>query len=195
MQFYAVHACYNTIALFCSDNQTSFDLNLVKNPSFLLLQFFLVLPAVLNFQFFFSKKSQATTGSQILLFSCFFFPSGDPHHPQILALALVGCAAAAPEAEPKAAADPYYYGGYGGYGLRGYGLGYRTYGYGLGGHFYGKRSAEAEPKAEAEADPYYYGGYYGGLGYRGLGLGYRTYGYGLGGHFYGQMTTSVQDWP
>merc|ERR1712203_754309 len=47
------------------------------------------------------------------------------------------------EAEPKAAADPYYYGGYG-YG--GYGL--RSYGYGLGGYYggyYGKREAEAEP--------------------------------------------------
>merc|ERR1712032_72681 len=63
------------------------------------------------------------------------------------------------EGEPKAAADPYYYGGYG-YG--GYGL--RSYGYGLGGYYggyYGKREAEAEPKAAA--DPYYYGGYgYGG---------------------------------
>merc|ERR1711928_145681 len=47
------------------------------------------------------------------------------------------------EAEPKAAADPYYYGGYG-YG--GYGL--RPYGYGLGGYYggyYEKREAEAEP--------------------------------------------------
>merc|ERR1711947_34911 len=65
------------------------------------------------------------------------------------------------EAEPKAAADPYYYGGYG-YG--GYGL--RSYGYGLGGYYggyYGKREAEAVPKAAA--DPYYYGGYgYGGYG-------------------------------
>ena len=166
----------------------------------------------------------------------------------------MACAAAAPEAEPKAAADPYYYGGYG---HLGYGLGYRTYGYGLGGHYYGKRSAEAEPyygyavapyavhsyaavspsaslttighapaalpgvlggyagagryvansagvvhiakrsaeadpKAEAEAAPYYYGGYYRGLGYSGLGLGYRTYGFGLGLHFYGYM--SISDW-
>merc|ERR1712076_240152 len=73
------------------------------------------------------------------------------------------------EAEPKAAAEPYYYGGYRlGYGglYGGYGLGY--------GHrvYYGKREAEAEPKAAAE--PYYYGGYrlgYGGL-YGGYGLGY-----------------------
>ena len=49
----------------------------------------------------------------------------------------MACAAAAPEAEPKAAADPYYYGGYyGGLGYSGLGLGYRTYGFGLGVHFY-----------------------------------------------------------
>merc|ERR1712243_199025 len=62
------------------------------------------------------------------------------------------------EAEPKAEAEPYYYGAYGlGYhGLGYHGLGYR-------GYYYGKREAEAEPKA----DPYLlYGGYYGhGLGY------------------------------
>merc|ERR1712076_343620 len=79
------------------------------------------------------------------------------------------------DAEPKADADPYY--GY-------YRLGYHGLGY------YGKRSAEAEPTAAAdadvEADPYY--GYYGhgygyGLGYHGLG--YRAYGYGLGHYGYG----------
>merc|ERR1712112_701591 len=69
-------------------------------------------------------------------------------------------AAASPEAE----ADPWY--GYYGYGLHrpyGYGYyGYRPYGYG---YYYGKRSADAEPIAEAtaspeaEADPWY--GYYG----------------------------------
>merc|ERR1712113_755621 len=96
------------------------------------------------------------------------------------------------DAEPKADADPYY-----GYYGRGYhGLGYRGYGYGLGhygyaglGHYgyglgyYGKRSADAEPTAaaNAKADPYY--GYYG-LGYHGLGYG-RAYGYGLGYHGYG----------
>ena len=44
------------------------------------------------------------------------------------------------EAEPKAAADPWHYGGYGygGYGLRSYGLGY-----GYGGLYYGKREADA----------------------------------------------------
>merc|ERR1712235_128361 len=77
------------------------------------------------------------------------------------------------EAEPeaKAEADPYYYGGYYGRSLgyygRGYGYGHgigyygRGYGYGHGYGYYGKRSAEAEPEAKAEADPYYYGGYYG----------------------------------
>merc|ERR1712001_96900 len=73
-------------------------------------------------------------------------------------------------AEAKADADPYY-----GYYGHGYGLGYARYGYGLGHHsgyaglghygyglgYYGKRSAEAEPTADADAkaDPYY--GYYG----------------------------------
>merc|ERR1712210_403529 len=84
----------------------------------------------------------------------------------LVVLALAAIAATEPEAEAKAAADPYYYGGYlGGYRTLGYhGLGHRVY--------YGKREAEAEPKAEAEAEPYYYGGYYGhGLGYHGLGYG------------------------
>merc|ERR1712215_107990 len=99
----------------------------------------------------------------------------------LVVLALVACVVAEPEAEAKA--DPYYYGGYGLGGYGGYG-GYRSYGLGLGysglGYrgFYGKREAEAEPKADADADPYYYGGY--GLGgYGGYG-GYRSYGYGLG---------------
>merc|ERR1712012_1282062 len=48
----------------------------------------------------------------------------------------------------------------------------------MGGYYYGKREAEAAPKAEA--DPYLlYGGYYG--------LGYRGYGYGLHhGYYYGK---------
>merc|ERR1719334_1890601 len=49
------------------------------------------------------------------------------------------------------------------------GYGYRSYGYPAYG-YYGKRSADAEP----EADAYY--GY--GLGYSTLGYGYRSYGYG-----------------
>merc|ERR1712080_7398 len=56
-------------------------------------------------------------------------------------------------------------------------------------HF-GKRSADAEPAAEPEAEPGYlyggYGGYYGrGYGGYGLGLGYRSYGYGHGLRSYG----------
>merc|ERR1712006_39983 len=80
------------------------------------------------------------------------------------------------EANPDAWYGYYGYGGYKGY----YGGYYRPYGYG----YYGKRSADAEPTAEAaanpeaEADPWY--GYYGyahrpyGYGY----YGYRPYGYG-----------------
>merc|ERR1719439_544877 len=80
---------------------------------------------------------------------------------------------------PEAEADPWY--GYYGYRPYGYGYyGYRPYGYG---YYYGKRSADAEPAAdaaaspEAEADPWY--GYYG-YGYRPYGygyFGYRPYGY------------------
>merc|ERR1712055_998975 len=95
-------------------------------------------------------------------------------------------AVAAPSADAEA--DPWLYYGHGGY----YGLGHGYYGgYGLGYARYGlghtvwgrkKRSAEAEPSAEAEADPwYYYGlGHYGGYYGRGLyggytGLGHRGY--------------------
>merc|ERR1739843_12127 len=85
------------------------------------------------------------------------------------------------DAEPEAEADAYY-GAYGYTGL-GYAGAYGAYGaYGLGyagyaapyayGAYYGKRSADAEPKADA---------YYGVYGYAGLGYGYgypRAYGYG-----------------
>merc|ERR1719500_1159625 len=90
------------------------------------------------------------------------------------------------EAEPEAKADAgLLYGGYGlglGYAGLGYGgLGYAGYGYGGLGYaglgYYGKRSADAEPKADAG---YLYGGYGYGLGYAGLGYGYGGYGYGLG---------------
>merc|ERR1712002_536584 len=92
-------------------------------------------------------------------------------------------AAAYADAEPKADADAYY-GGYYGLGAYGYsGLGYRSYGYvarpyasTYGAYSYGaypyhaigKRSADAEPEADADA---YYGGYYGlgAYGYSGLG--------------------------
>merc|ERR1719320_1712177 len=82
--------------------------------------------------------------------------------------------------------------------LYGYGLGHRTYslGHGYGhlgysslgyGHGYGKRAAEAEPKAKADAlygyglghSVYSLGHGYGHLGYgHGYGIGYGTYGYG-----------------
>lgn len=109
----------------------------------------------------------------------------------------------------EAEADPaYFYSGLGyGHGLHGlgygygagyYGLGYRTHGYHYArpyayGHYIGKRSADAEPAADADADAYYgyygrgygyghygYGGYRGyyGRGYYGHGLGYGYYGYG-----------------
>merc|ERR1712168_949176 len=75
-----------------------------------------------------------------------------------------------PEAEAKAVADPkadpyLIYGGY-------YGLGHHYYGYPYYG-YYGKRSPDAD--AKAEADPWY--GYYG----HGYGLGYYR-GY-YGGHY------------
>merc|ERR1711929_52352 len=98
-------------------------------------------------------------------------------------------AAAFADAEPKADADAYY-GGYYGLGAYGYsGLGYRSYGaypYSYGAYSYaahpysygayhaiGKRSADAEPAADADA---YYGGYYGLGAYGYSGLGYRSYG-------------------
>merc|ERR1712080_204849 len=153
------------------------------------------------------------------------------NHPTMKSFAFVLLIAAA-VAEPEAKADPeagYLYGGYGGYGLgyggyaRGYGLGgyyggyggyglglgYRSYGYGL--RHFGKRSADAEPAAEPEAEPGYpyggyggyglgYGGYYGrGYGGYGLGLGYRSYGYGHGlrsygyaGHYLGKRAADAE---
>merc|ERR1711875_78599 len=90
----------------------------------------------------------------------------------------------APAADAKAEADPWY-GYYGhGYGLgyyRGYyggHYGYPYYGGYYGGYpyyYYGKRSADAEPAADAKADPWY--GYYGLAHY---GYGYPHYGYGYG---------------
>merc|ERR1712123_493383 len=71
------------------------------------------------------------------------------------------------------------YGGLGhtGYSTLGYSLGYGVYGRG----YFGKRSADAEPEAEADA---IYGAYgYGGYG----GLGHRTYSHGLGAFGYGGL--------
>merc|ERR1719244_1232124 len=104
---------------------------------------------------------------------------------KIIAIVLLAAVAfAEPEAKPKADADPYLlYGGYGlghlGYaghlGYGGYGLGHLGYAghlgyggyYGHGLAYYGKREAEAEPKAAA--DPYLLYGGYGHLGYAGYG--------------------------
>merc|ERR1712033_101151 len=97
----------------------------------------------------------------------------------------IACLAAVAFAEPEAKADAdaaLLYGGYyGGYGLgyAGYGLGYAGFGYpyAAGYHYLGKRSADAEPEAKADADPaLLYGAYYGGLGY--AGYGYAGLGYG-----------------
>merc|ERR1712179_144856 len=102
---------------------------------------------------------------------------------------------AEPEAAADAEADPaLLYGAYG-YGIpyssvyRSYGAypyGYRTYGaYPYA--YYGKRSADAEPEADAEADPaLLYGAYVYGLPYAGVYGGYRTYGaYGAYPYSYG----------
>merc|ERR1739848_729986 len=107
-------------------------------------------------------------------------------------------AEADPEADPWLyyhglgyAAHPYGYGYYGlghRYGYAGYGYGHHLcyagyYGHHLGLGYYGKRSAEAEPTAEAdaeaspEADPWLY--------YHGLGYATHPYGHGYFGHHLG----------
>merc|ERR1712025_670886 len=91
------------------------------------------------------------------------------------------------DAEPEATADAepgylrsYGYGSYGrsygGYGGYGYGRVYGGYG-GYSRGYYGKREADAEPEATADAEP----GYLRSYGYGGYG---RTYG-GYGGYGYG----------
>merc|ERR1712001_815773 len=65
-------------------------------------------------------------------------------------------------------AYPYSYGGYGGYG-----------------HYIGKRSADAEPEAEANPEAWYGNRYGGAYGYGGYGRYYGGYGsYGYGGYPY-----------
>merc|ERR1711944_380856 len=84
------------------------------------------------------------------------------------------CVVAAAMAE----ADPYLvYSGYGGlhHGYAGYGYGYSAYPYTT--YHYGKREAEAEPKAEADPALIYSGLGYHGLGYSGI-YSPRVYGYG-----------------
>merc|ERR1719312_2152668 len=117
----------------------------------------------------------------------------------MIKIAFVVCCAAFAAAEAKADAGLLYgaygYGaglGYAGLGYAGLGYGYAApaaYGYstlGYGGlGYYGKRSADAEPKAEAGL---LYGayGYGAGLGYAGLGYGYSGLGYaGYGGYGFG----------
>merc|ERR1711929_60149 len=109
-------------------------------------------------------------------------------------------AAAFADAEPKADADAYY-GGYYGLGAYGYsGLGYRSYGYAAHPYSYGaysyaahpysygsyhaigKRSADAEPTADADA---YYGGYYGYGGYAPYSYGYARRAYAYSPYTYG----------
>merc|ERR1712227_755971 len=110
------------------------------------------------------------------------FPRQSDNMKLIAVLALAAVAFAEPEADPKA--DPWLTYGYAGYGYPYAGVygGYRTYGaYPYSYAYYGKRSAEAEP--EAEADPaLLYGAYgYGAYPYAGVYGGYRTYGaYGYG---------------
>merc|ERR1712083_809745 len=87
-------------------------------------------------------------------------------------------------AEPKADADALY-----GYGLAHHGYGYAHHGY-YGypyahhdGHYYGKRSADAEPTADAAYAHYGYGHGYYGHGY--AHHGYYGYPYAHRGYFYG----------
>merc|ERR1712051_48085 len=111
----------------------------------------------------------------------------------VLALAAVAFA------EPEAEADPaLLYGTYG-YGVPYAGGAYGAYGaysayrpYSYGGYYYGKRSAEAEPKAEADA---YYP--YGAYPYAyGAGYGYRTYGaygaYPYASAYYGKRSAEAE---
>merc|ERR1711934_414691 len=112
------------------------------------------------------------------------------------------------EADPEAEADPAllynaygyglpYAGAYGAYGA--YGYGHRTYGaYPYASAYYGKRSADAEPKAEADPallyNAYGYGLPYAGA-YAGAYGGYRTYGaypYAYGGYSYGKRSAEAE---
>merc|ERR1712241_857094 len=116
-----------------------------------------------------------------------------------LLTALTAVAFAEPEAEP----------GYYGYGYFGYpyGFGYRAFGSGIARHpgtatFFtyrspqglrGKRSADAEPEAEADAEPGYYGyPYYGFARYGyGYGLPGRSFAH-FGGHFLGKRSAEAE---
>merc|ERR1719251_19368 len=112
--------------------------------------------------------------------------------------ALVACE---PEAKPEAEADPallyraygygypYAYGAYGAYGYAGYPYAHHAL-------YYGKRSADAEPEAAAEADPALLYGAYGYGAYPYAYGGYRTYGYGYPyahhGLYYGKRSADAE---
>merc|ERR1719339_197326 len=109
-------------------------------------------------------------------------------------LALAAVAFAEPEAEGKAYGiygyGVPYAGAYGAYGAY---SAYRPYSYG--GYYYGKRSAEAEPEAEANADAYY--GYYGyarpyAYGAYGAGYGYRYGAYPYASAYYGKRSADAE---
>merc|ERR1712210_210477 len=116
----------------------------------------------------------------------------------VLALAAVAFAEPEVEADPALLYGTYGYGvpAYGAYGAYGAYSAYRPYSYG--GYYYGKRSAEAEPEAEADPALLYnaygyglpYAGAYGAYG------GYRTYGaypyaYGAG-YSYGKRSAEAE---
>merc|ERR1712066_440928 len=135
----------------------------------------------------------------------------------IMRFIAAACLVAATFAEPEAKADAdaaVLYGAYGysGLGYAGYhGLGYAGYAgypyahgaypYAHGAHYIGKRSADAEPEADAAV---LYGAYgYGGLGYAGYhGLGYRGYAgypyaygaypYAYGAHYIGKRSADAE---
>merc|ERR1712113_1032078 len=102
--------------------------------------------------------------------------------------ALVACE---PEAKPEAEANPWLAYGYGAYPYAYGAYGYAGYPYAHHGLYYGKRSADAEPKADADA--YYYGAY--GLGYHGLGYRYGYAGYPYAHHgyaYYGKRSADAE---
>merc|ERR1712173_395310 len=147
----------------------------------------------LNTQVNDASQGSLTVGTSAVITHSLGEPIVKEHTAVVPTLAYYGKRSA--DAEPEAKADPYLlYGGYYGHGLGyGYGYGYpyllyggyygHAYGYGYPyayGHYgyYGKRSADAEPKADA--DPYLlYGGYYG----HAYGYGYP---YAYGGYYYGK---------
>merc|ERR1712150_274317 len=111
---------------------------------------------------------------------------------QTMKVFILLCVAAAAMAE----ADPYLvYSGYGGlhHGYAGYGYGYSAYPYST--FHYGKREAEAEPKAEADAYHLYSGYGYGAIRpavYGGV-YGYGGYPYaGVYGHHYGKREAEAE---